>query len=349
MPIRRIWHTLQIVDLRLLKKAAFAWFCLITIGTIGFHTLGGNEWSWLDSLYMTVTTVATVGYGEIHDLSGNPAARIFGIVLIVSSFAVVATFAASLTAAIFEGRLSHSIRRRRNMKALAALNQHQILCGLGETGISAARELRATGRDFVGIEPDPAKMEHALRQVGEFPHVIGDPTHEEVLEEAGIERASGLLVASNDDRTNVFLVITARGLNPKLRIVARAVDPQTEGKLRRAGATVVVAPNALGGLRLASEMIRPRTTSFLDRMLYHSGGDTRMDEAVIREGSGLHGKTLEQARIFEETGIVPVAIDLGKDQFLFNPPASHILCAGQAIIAVGSAMEMERLRNYLEG
>jgi voltage-gated potassium channel len=267
----------------------------------------------------------------------------------VLSFAVVSVFAASLTAAILEGRLSHSFRRRRNMKTLATIESHQIICGLGETGIAAARELRATGRDFVAIEADRSKMEHALRQVGEFPHVVGDPTLEEVLEEAAIKRASGLLVATNDDRVNVFLVITARGLNPDLRIVARAVDPQTTGKLKRAGATSVVAPNALGGLRLASEMIRPRTTNFLDKMLYHSSGDTRMDEALIPKGSPWDGKQLSQASIHESTGVVPVAIHLGEEDFLFNPPPHHILRAGQALIAVGSGPEIDRLRKHLIG
>lgn len=332
-----------------MKNAALAWICLVSFGTVGFHITGGSSWTWLDSLYMTVTTMATVGYGEIHDLSQNPHARVFAIALIVMSFAVVTVFAASLTAAILEGRLTHSFRRRRNMKSLATIHSHQIVCGLGETGISAARELRATGRNFVAIDPDPAKVEHALHQVGEFPHVIGDPTLEEVLEAAGIRRASGLLVASNDDRVNVFLVITARGLNPELRIVARAVDPQTTGKLKRAGATAVVAPNALGGLRLASEMIRPRTTSFLDRMLYHSGGDTRMDEAVVPTGSPWDGKLLSQANIHETTGVVPVAVHLGEADFLFNPPPHHVLHAGQALIAVGSSSEIDRLRKHLAG
>lgn len=331
----------------MLKRAAGAWASLVGFGTIGYHTLGGSEWSWLDSLYMTVTTVATVGYGEIHDLSVHPAARVFGIFLIITSFGIVATFAASLTAAILEGRLYHSIRRRRNMKALANISEHQIVCGLGETGISAAQELRATGRPFAGIDHDASKVEHALHVVGEFPHVIGDPTSEEVLQEAGIMNASGLLVAGNDDRLNVFLVITARGLNPQLRIVARAVDPQNVSKLKRAGATAVVAPNALGGLRLASEMLRPRTTSFLDRMLYHSGGDTRMDEAVIPAGSPLIGKTLEDADIHVATKVAPIAIHLGEDRFLFNPPANHVLEAGQAVIAVGSSREMDRLRTFL--
>lgn len=337
------------MDTRLLKRAAAAWLVLIACGTLGYHTLGGMEWSWLDALYMTVTTVATVGYGEIHDLSGHPIARLFGILLIISSFGIVATFAASLTAAILEGRLSHSIRRRRNMKALANLADHQIVCGLGETGISSARELHATGRPFVGVDADASKIEHALRAVGDFPHVVGDPTAEETLHAAGIAKAGGLLVAGNDDRMNVFLVITARGLNPQLRIVARAVDPQNASKLKRAGATSVVAPNALGGLRLASEMVRPRTTSFLDRMLYHSGGDTRMDEAVVPDSSPWIGRTLGDADIHDATGVSPVAIHLGEDRFLFNPPPRHVLEAGQAIIAVGSSGEMERLRTYLAG
>ena len=337
------------MDTRSLKRAAAAWLFLIACGTAGFHTFGGPEWSWLDSLYMTVTTVATVGYGEIHDLTGHPAARIFGIGLIVCSFGIVATFAASLTAAIIEGRLSHSIRRRRNHKMLANITDHQILCGLGETGISAAQELRATGRPFVGIDHDASKMEHALHALGEFPHVIGDPTVEDVLMKARLMHASGLLVAGNDDRANVFLVITARGLNPNLRIVARAVDPQNVNKLRRAGATAVVAPNALGGLRLASEMLRPRTTTFLDRMLYHDAGDTRMDEAVVPHGSRWIGQPLSTVKIHASTGISPVAIHLGEDRFLFNPADDHILEAGEAVIAVGSSAEMDRLRAYLAG
>lgn len=163
------------MDTRLLKRAAGAWLALIAFGTLGYHTLGGPEWSWLDALYMTIITIASVGYGEIHDLSGHPAARVLGVLLIVVSFAVVAVFAAALTAAIIEGRLSHSIRRRRNMKTLASIEGHQILCGLGETGIAAARELRATGRAFVGIDHETSKVEHALKAVGEFPHVGATP------------------------------------------------------------------------------------------------------------------------------------------------------------------------------
>jgi voltage-gated potassium channel len=336
------------VDTRLLKRAGAAWLLLIGFGTLGYRLLGGSEWTWLDALYMTIITIACVGYGEVHDLSGNMPARMFGIFMIVTSFVVVAVFAASLTAAILEGRLTHSLRRRRNMKALAKLSGHQIICGLGETGISAARELRANGLDFVCIDHELSKVEHALSVVGEFPHVVGDSTLEEVLEKAGIQRAAGLLVASNDDRANVFLVITARGLNPQLKIVARAVDPQTTGKLRRAGATAVVAPNALGGLRLASEMIRPHTTTFLDRMLYHSNGDTRMDEAVIPKGSRWDGVELAKVDIHSNTGVVPLAIHLGEEQYLFNPPSHHIVRAGQAVIAVGSGQELDRLRKHLE-
>ncbi|MBK8801592.1 MAG: potassium channel protein [Fibrobacteres bacterium] len=137
-----------------MKRAGAAWLLLIGFGTLGYRLLGGSEWTWLDALYMTIITIACVGYGEVHDLSGNIHARVFGILLIVASFAVVAVFAASLTAAILEGRLTHSLRRRRNMKALAKLTGHQVICGLGETGISAARELRANGLDFVCIDHD---------------------------------------------------------------------------------------------------------------------------------------------------------------------------------------------------
>jgi voltage-gated potassium channel len=337
------------MDIHLLRNAALAMAAMVLVGTVGFHTLGGPEWTWSDALYMTVITVGTVGYGETHDLAGHPAARLFATGFILLSFLVGAIFAAALTASVMEGRLYHSYRRRKNMKSLATLSGHQIVCGLGETGIAAARELRATGREFAAIDSDASKVEHALHQVGGFPHVVGDPTLEEVLENAGIRRAEGLLVAGNDDRVNVFLVITARTLNPELRIVARAVDPQTAGKLRRAGATAVVAPNALGGMRLASEMLRPRTTSFLDRMLYHGAGDTRMDEAVVPPDSPWIGRKLSEARIAERTGLVPMAIDLGEDRFLLNPPAEHVLEAGQALIAIGSGEQLRSLRTHLAG
>lgn len=334
------------VQSRLLKRAALAWLSLVFAGTAGYHLLGGGEWTWLDALYMTIITIASVGFGEVHDVSNHPTLQIFTIALIVVSFAVVAVFAAALTAAILEGRLSHSLRRRKNMKTLANLKGHQIVCGMGETGISAARELKAGGLSFACVDHEASKMEHALNVVGEFPHVIGDPTLEEVLEKARIQHAAGLLVATNDDRVNVFLVITARGLNPNLRIVARAVDPQSTGKLKRAGATSVVAPNALGGLRLASEMLRPHTTAFLDSLLYR-GGDTRIDEAEILAGSRWDGQDLLAADIPRSTGVVPLAIHLGEGKYLFNPPAHHILRSGQAVIAAGSDRELERLRSHL--
>ena len=335
------------MDLRLLRNAALAMVVLIGLGTVGYHTLGGSLWTWQDALYMAVTTIATVGYGEVHDLSGHPGARQFAMAFILVSFLVVAIFTASLTAAVLEGRLSDTLRRRKNMKAVAALSGHQIVSGLGETGIAAVRELLALGQKFVAIDPDEAKVEHALRQAGEFPHLVGDPTLEEILDQAGIRRAAGLLVAGNDDRVNVFLVITARGINPELRIVARAVDPQTATKLRRAGATAVVAPNELGGMRLASEMLRPRTTSFLDRMLYHGGGDTRMNEAVVPQDSRWDGHCLSHVDIHAAAGLVPLAIHVGDDDFLLNPPPQHILRAGQTLIVVGSPSQMERLREHL--
>lgn len=153
----------------MLKRSASAWILLIVCGTLGYKVLGGGEWSWLDALYMTVITIASVGYTEVHDLSSQPMARLFGTGLILVSFAVVAVFAASLTAAILEGRLSHSFRRRRNMKALSSIQGHLVVCGLGETGIAAARELRAVGSPFVAIDHDPSRMEHALHSIGDFP------------------------------------------------------------------------------------------------------------------------------------------------------------------------------------
>src|SRR5262249_31534372 len=232
------------------------------IGTLGYHFLEG--WSLLDALFMTVITMATVGYGEIHPLSQN--GRIFTIFLILGSVATVGYAVSVIGAFIIEGELYQAIRGRRMDRRITSLRDHIIICGGGHVGKYVVQECFKTRTPFVLIEQDQDALQD-VGEVGDLLHLQADATEDETLRLAGIDRARGLVATLGDDKDNVFIVLTARALNPKLRIVGRVIEEKNAEKLRKAGADEVVSTNAIGGLRIASVMLRPAVVTFLDEML----------------------------------------------------------------------------------
>lgn len=314
-----------------LTLAVVVFFCVFLVGVTGFKLIGGQEWSWLDSLYMTVITLSTVGYGETIDLSANPAGRLFVVVFIISCLGTIAFAVSSITHFIVEGELKDILGRRKMEKKVAKLKDHYIVCGSGETSLSIIQELLLTKRKFVVVDPQKENLE----ELGDVLYVLGDPAEDDVLIAAGIERAKGILLALPSDEANLFVTVTARGLNPKIRIVSQGIDLRSHKKILKAGSNSVISPPHIGGMRMVSEMVRPAVVTFLDMMLRDRQKALRFEEIPIGADSPLAGKTIEEIRIREKTGGLVVAIKRSDSgEFEFNPDDDARLQAGDILILI---------------
>lgn len=308
-------------------------------GTAGYMYIEG--WSWLDALYMTVITMGTIGYGEVRPL--DPEGRVFTMVLIVLSIGTAGYALTIVARFVIEGEFNRMIRGRRMDKSIARLSDHIVLCGGGSTGRCIAEEFAKTGTSFVVVEKRPEALQH-LADIDGILHLQGDATDDHVLLRAGIDRARGLVTALGEDKDNLYVVLSARSLNAGLRIVSRLNDAENEKKLRKAGADEVVSPNAIGGLRLASVMIRPMVVGFLDGMLRHSGDAIRVEEMTLPAASGLAGRSLADAQIGQRTGMLVMAIRSAAGEPKFNPGAQTVLAVGDTLIVMGTPPQLETLR-----
>lgn len=319
---------------------------LIVIGTLGYARIEG--WSLFDSLYMTVTTLSSVGYMEVHPLSES--GRTFTMVLLAGGVTGLGIWFAFVTSLIVELDLGDLLKRRRTMKEIEKLTDHVIVCGGGRTGRQIAEELAAAGEPFVIIDHDPV----AARAISELEPgillLLGDATQDHHLHQAGIERAKGLITCLSSDMDNLFVCLSARHLQPGLRIVARAMEEEAVYKLYRAGADHVVSPTVSGAMRMAAALIRPSVASFLDVATRTEAIALRMEEAKVTRGSPLAGKTLQEAEIPKRTGLIVIALQKKKappSEFVFNPVADTVLEAGDDLIVLGRPDQIESLRRYV--
>ncbi len=326
---------------RSFKLSAMLLFVLVA-GVLGYHTIEG--WSLFDSLYMTVITLGTVGYGETHPLS--LAGRAFTIFLILGGMSIIFYAITEITTFVVEGEMTGILRRRRMNRQINRLKNHYILCGLGRSGSHVLDELRKTGRACVVIEKDPVKVKNMLAE--HVPVIEGEATEDVVLRSAGIERASGLVTALPNDKDNLFVVITARGLNPSLRIVSKVEEIAARDKFLRSGADTAVSANFIGGMRMASELIRPTTVSFLDSMLYGTPS-LRVDEITLQPSSKFAGVTVSRCEPLKTSGVVLVSIKQHDHdgKFRFNPPPDTILRGGDTMVIIGDRAQLEQLRTSI--
>lgn len=309
------------------------------MGVCGYIWIEG--WSLLDAVYMTVITLATIGYGETRPLS--PEGRIFTIFLILTGLGIIGYGLSIFAAFIVEGQLGRLIKRRRMEQRLRELSGHYIICGAGETGRCIAEEFNKTQQPFVVIE----KRRDSIEKINSknLCYILGDATRDAVLQQAGIERACGLISTLDSDRDNLFVVLTARSLNSGLRIVSRVVEAESERKLITAGANSVVSPNRIGGLRMASVMLRPTVVSFLDVMMRREDLTLRIEEVALLPSSSLVGKTLAQSEIRAKTGLIVIAIlKQPEHSYIYNPVFSTMLEAGDILIVMGDTSQINRLR-----
>jgi voltage-gated potassium channel len=335
------------------RKRIYISLCLFAavylIGVIGFKIFGGPGVSLLDCLYMTAITISTIGYGEVVDLSGNPAGRIFNILFIILSLGTIAFAVSSITAFIVEGELKNILGRRRMEKDIAKLKDHYVVCGSDETAQTVIRELLLTQRDFVVVEPSKEKIDR-LASLGDFLYVLGDPAEDAVLLKAGLERAKGILLSLPTDEANLFVTLSARSLNPKVRIIAKGIDIKSHDKMKKAGADSVVSPAFIGGMRMVSDMVRPAVVSFLDMMLYDKERVLRVEEVEVGKGSALIGKTIRESELAEKTRALLVALrKAGTKEYEFNPLPDRVLRETDVLIFVGSPEMLKALEKIAAG
>ena len=316
---------------------------LLIMGILGYMLIEG--WGWVDALYMTVIALSTVGFREIGVL--GVAGRIFTMIIIAFGLVFLAMLSASVTSLLLSRELLPSFKRRKLTKTIKNLEGHTILCGAGDTGETIITEFINAGKPLVVIERDSEIPQRLSEMFPNFLVVTGDATKDETLMEANIEKASSLISVLSDDADNLFVVISARSINPKLNIVARAVDSHTMGKMYRAGADHVISPNVIEGLRMAAMVLRPTVVNFLDILVSDDETANRLEEITVPKGSSLHGKTLTEVTIPQKTGAIVMAINIesrGTDsKMVFNPKSSTIISEGDKLVVLGNAEAIEKL------
>lgn len=321
---------------------------LIASGTVGYMFFTGS--SFFNALYMTIISLTTVGYEESIDMSGNTPARIFTMILLIGGAGVTVYIASILTAFLVEGELRHLLWSRRMQQQIKHLKNHVIIAGGGQTAMYAVKELQVAGEAFVLIEKN---REHFERLAAQFPKtrilgVIGDATDDLILQSAGVEQASGLISTLPDDRDNLFVTISARGLNPKVRIIAKIVRQSSTRKMRMAGANEVICPDSIGGLRMASQLVRPHVVSFLDTMmLIQEEEQIRIEEIRINNPSCM-GRSIAELNLPQQFGnMLVLALQQSERMKPVYNPKDTSLNQDDVLIVMGHIDWIARARDYL--
>jgi len=329
-----------------LKNIYISLICLFGVlvgGTLGYMIV--EDWSFTESLYMTIITVSSVGFKEVRnlDLKGEW----FTIILILFGMGTIVYGITNLTAFVVEGDLRKILRKSRMEKNIDKLKDHFILVGIGRVGKNIAYEILRMGYPLVAVDSNEKNLAEFDSSSHNFFTLLGDATSEKTLEKSGVMRAKGFVSALPTDSENLFVVLTARQLNPNLRIIARVNEEENSEKMIRAGADKAVCPAHIGGLRMASELIRPAVVDFIDKMIREKDGKLRVEEAMITSSSPILGKTLMEAQIPKKSGCVVVALRRACGKFEFNPKADTILNNGDAVIVIGEIEKITELKKLV--
>jgi len=328
---------------RQLRLALAILFFVIVAGALGYTLIEG--WPLFDSLYMTVITLATVGFKEVHELSQE--GKAFTIVLIIGGTGVIAYSLGSLIQFMVEGHLRQAVGRRKMHATIGKLKDHYIICGFGRIGQMICKEFQARPVPFVVVEKNPHLCERLTREGYLF--VQGNATDDDSLLAAGIARARGLVTAVTSDTDNVYITLTARGLNPGLFILARAGEEGSEVKLMRAGASKVISPYTIGATRMAHAVLRPSVVDFIELATARENLALQIEEIEVSDRSPLVGQTLVSAGIRQTMGIIIVAIKQPDGHMLFNPPPQTAIDAHSVLIILGERPAIKQLEQIALG
>lgn len=304
---------------------------ITAVGTLGYHYIGQPHATWIDSFYMTFITIATIGYGEIVDLSHSPMGRLFTVFISVVGIATMSFVFSTLVAFLIDADLNAALRKKRMEKDIAKLRGHYIICGIGRVGTNVAKELMRTQREFVVVENNRAALDTWLEHNPDTLYLHDDAADDDAMLRAGLQHAAGVFAVTGDDSHNLMTSMSVKLINSKVRVVARLHDVRNTNKAKRAGADEIVSPDFTGGMRIASAMIRPNVVNFLDKMLYSDDG-LRVEEVIVPQG-------------FESTSIadfIPRSPDYllmaihENGQWQFNPDEQHQIRAGSTLVVLAN-------------
>jgi len=318
----------------------------ILAGSLGYYILF-PEAGFMACLYMTVISLTTVGYGEIISVTGNTAAEIFTMCLILSGMGIILYGISMLTATIIEGGLSGAIRRKRMLKQISDLQNHYIVCGGGRTGQPVVEEISKNRKKVVLIEKNPEIIKACQEKIKNLMYVEGDATDDNNLEAAGIRKAAGIIITLASDKDNLYITMTARMMNKIIRIIPRMTDFRLEAKLYKAGADSVVSPNRIGALRLASEMIRPAVVDFLDSMLRQDKGNLRINQISIENSSSLVGKPITELKLKTKFSLLLMGLKESTGVIKFDPSHDRTLSKGDSLIVMGMVDDVDKATRWM--
>jgi voltage-gated potassium channel len=327
--------------------AAFA--ILVASGSLGYFGLGHGRWEFSECVYMTMITISTVGFAELRDMAQVPGARGLTVVIILGGLGTVAYIQSNLTALLVEGAIGQALRRNRMRKQIEQLVGHVVVAGAGSTGKHVIEELIATGTPFVVIDRNHVHLEKVGMEMygGKMLFITGDATEDVVLVSAGVDRARGVVAALTHDKDNLYVTLSARSLNQAARIVTKVVEDEAAPKMLKAGATSIVNPTAIGGRRMASELVRPEVNEFLDQMLRDKDKNLRLEEVTVPRGSSFIGMALKDTPIRRETRALVVAVRGADRVFTYNPDPEHVIGESTILIVMGEPDSVKRLREIV--
>lgn len=310
-------------------------------GVIGYMLIEG--WPFLDALFMTIITITTVGYAEVHPLTNS--GQLFSIFLMVGGVGGALYALTAVVEYMIEGRLGSTLGRRHMKNKIAKLKNHLILCGYDKVGREIGRVFSQEGAPFVVIDKDKDNIANAEKDGNLY--LLADATDDEALKEAGIERARGLMAAVGSDADNTYITLSARGLRPDLFIEARASSSEAEAKLKRAGADRIVLPYRIGAQRMAMLALRPAMVDFIDTVTRHRGREFQMESIVVGSNSPLAGMTVKETRQCSQANILAISKKSGK--LLANPPGEETIKDGDRLIIMGTREQLASLEGICEG
>lgn len=339
------YNKFQKVSSRTLKIGVGLLFSVITIGVTGFHLI--EKMNLLDSLYMTIITISTVGFKEV-DGPLTQSGKIFTIALIITSLSSLAYVGSNMARFVFDGELANYIKTYRVDKKIAKLKNHVIIVGYGRNGEQAALELAEHGVDFVIVDKRDNVISR-LRENQELLYIKGDATHEDVLEQVNINNARALIATTPNDADNVFVVLTARSMNPGLTVISRASELESQMKLKRAGATNVIMPERIGGQRMAKLVHQPDVVEFLEYILLQKTQDVSLEELPCKNlAQRFVGKSIAELKVREMSGANIIGLKVSDARYVFNPDPQMVLSRNDQLFVLGNPKQIQKLKEGME-